>query len=54
VIKILDETARKAHTIMTHGLQFLKLYLIYCYDNQICFPIINTQFADADIEGSLC
>ena len=35
VIEKLGDVVVKAHKIVTHTLQFMKLYFIHCYDNDI-------------------
>ena len=41
VIFTLEEAVRKAHRIAIHTLQFIKLYLIHCFDTTRVFPIID-------------
>jgi hypothetical protein len=44
VISKLIEASLRANGIMTHTLQFLKLYIIHCYDSEIPLPRIDRQF----------
>jgi transposase len=44
VISKLMEASLRANGIMTHTLQFLKLYIIHCYDSKIPLPKIDRQF----------
>jgi transposase len=44
VISALRDAALRANGIMTHTLQLLKLYLIYCYDTGAPLPTIDRQF----------
>ena len=44
VIAALRDAALRANGIMTHTLQFLKLYLIYCYDTGAPLPTIDRPF----------
>ena len=41
VIEKLGDVVVKAHKIVTHTLQFMKLYFIHCYDNDIPLPVID-------------
>jgi len=44
VISKLMEASLRANGIMTHTLQFLKLYIIHCFDSKIPLPKIDRQF----------
>ena len=44
VLSNLMEASLRANGIMTHTLQFLKLYIIHCYDSKIPLPHIDRQF----------
>ncbi|CAM6063309.1 unnamed protein product [Sphagnum tenellum] len=44
VIKKLQEATKRANTIMTHGLHFLKLYLLHCYETGMPFPKLDKEF----------
>ena len=44
VIAKLQDASFRANGIVTHALQLLKLYLIYCHDEGIALPKINRQF----------
>ena len=44
VVSKLMEATLRANCIMTHTLQFLKLYIIHCYDSKIPLPRIDRQF----------
>ena len=46
-IEKLTEAALRANRIMTHTLQFLKLYLIHCHDNKKDLPTIDKPFVNA-------
>ena len=46
-IEKLTEAALRANRIMTHTLQFLKLYLIHCYDTDNALPTIDKPFVNA-------
>ena len=41
VIEKLGDVVVKAHKIVTQTLQFMKLYFIHCYDNDILLPIVD-------------
>ena len=43
-INIINDIVVKVNKIVIHTYQFLKLYLIYLYDNKKDFPIINEDF----------
>ena len=47
VITKINDTTVMANKIVIHSLQFLKLYLIYLYDNNEKLPIINKQFINS-------
>jgi hypothetical protein len=38
VIEKLQEATKRVNTIITHGLHFLKLYLLHCYETGVPFP----------------
>jgi hypothetical protein len=44
IIDKLQEATKRANTIMTHGLHFLKLYLLHCYDTGVPFPKLDKEF----------
>jgi hypothetical protein len=44
VIEKLQEATKLANTIMTHGLHFLKLYLLHCYETGLPFPKLDKEF----------
>ncbi|CAK9866201.1 unnamed protein product [Sphagnum jensenii] len=44
VIEKLQEATKRANTIMTHGLHFLKLYLLHCYETGLPFPKLDKEF----------
>jgi hypothetical protein len=44
VIEKLQEATKRANTIMTHGLHFLKLYLLHCYETGVPFPELDKEF----------
>ena len=44
VIEKLTKTAIMANRIMIHCLNFIKLYMIHCYDNNLELPIIDKLF----------
>ena len=46
-IEKLTEAALRANRIMTHTLQFLKLYLIHCHDTDDALPTIDKPFVNA-------
>jgi hypothetical protein len=47
IIEKLTKAALLTNRIMTHSLQFLKLYMIHCYDNGSPLPVINKPFVNA-------
>mmetsp|Transcript_1262 Transcript_1262/g.1863 ORF Transcript_1262/g.1863 Transcript_1262/m.1863 type:complete len:454 (+) Transcript_1262:513-1874(+) len=47
---IIEETVLKGHKIVIHTLQFMKLYMIYCFDEDIPFPKINRNFVTSIIK----
>eukprot|EP00835_Amoeboradix_gromovi_P000098 NODE_3_length_56144_cov_0.348184.p17 type:complete len:106 gc:universal NODE_3_length_56144_cov_0.348184:20984-20667(-) len=47
VIEKLTNAALLTNRIVTHSLQFLKLYLIHCSDAQDALPTINKPFVNA-------
>jgi hypothetical protein len=47
VIEKLTNAALLTNRIMTHSLQFLKLYMIHCYDNGDALPTIDKPFVNA-------
>ena len=47
VIEKLENAAVQTNRIMTHGLQFLKLYLIHCFDQGDNLPMIDKPFVNA-------
>ncbi|CAK9864414.1 unnamed protein product [Sphagnum jensenii] len=44
VIEKLQEATKRTNTIMTHGLHFLKLYLLHCYETDMPFPKLDKEF----------
>ena len=44
VTVMLGEVAEKGSCITHHTLQFIKLYFIHLYDNNIDFPLIDKKF----------
>jgi hypothetical protein len=53
VIEKLTDAALLTSRIMTHTLQFMKLYFIHCYDNGQTIPKIDRPFVTA-IMKTLC
>ena len=47
VIEKLENAAVLTNRIMTHGLQFIKLYLIHCFDQGDTLPMIDKPFVNA-------
>ena len=47
VIEKLIDAANLTNQIMTHTLQFMKLYLIHCYDNDEALPMLDRPFVTA-------
>jgi hypothetical protein len=44
VIEKIQAATKRANTIMTHGLQFLKLYLFHCFETSLPFPKLDKEF----------
>eukprot|EP00835_Amoeboradix_gromovi_P000151 NODE_5_length_49639_cov_0.484336.p13 type:complete len:322 gc:universal NODE_5_length_49639_cov_0.484336:40963-39998(-) len=44
IIDKLQEATKRANTIMTHGLHFLKLYMLHCYETGVPFPVLDKDF----------
>ena len=44
VLHIINDLVSRTNKIVIHSYQFLKLYLLYLYDNNISFPIIDKTF----------
>jgi hypothetical protein len=44
ILDIIQHNVKTTNKIVVHTYQFLKLYLIYLFDNNLLFPDINTQF----------
>ncbi len=44
IIEKLQEATQRTNTIMTHGLNFLKLYLLHCYETDTLFPKLDKEF----------
>jgi len=44
VIEKLTKTALMANRLMIHCLNFIKLYIIYCYDNNLELPFLDRLF----------
>ena len=47
VAEKLENAAVLTNRIMTHGLQFIKLYLIHCFDQGDTLPMIDKPFVNA-------
>jgi hypothetical protein len=52
VIEKLQAATKRANAIMTHGLQFLKLYLLHCYENDMPFPKLDKAFVNTVLKVS--
>jgi|688.fasta_scaffold106123_3 hypothetical protein len=44
ILPIINDLVNRTNKIVIHSYQFIKLYLIYHYDNNILFPVINKDF----------
>ncbi len=44
IIPIINELVERTNKIVIHSYQFLKLYLIYCYQNNKKFPVIDKKY----------
>jgi hypothetical protein len=52
VIEKLQAATKRANAIMTHGLQFLKLYLLHCYETNQAFPKLDKAFVNTVLKVS--
>ena len=52
IIEKLQAATKRANAIMTHGLQFLKLYLLHCYENDLPFPKLTKAFVNTVLKVS--
>jgi hypothetical protein len=44
ILPIINDLVNRTNKIVIHAYQFIKLYFIYHYDNNIPFPIIDKNF----------
>ena len=44
ILPIINELVIRTNKIVIHTYQFLKLYLIYLYDNNKNFPILDKEY----------
>ena len=44
ILPIIHDLVNRTNKIVIHSYQFIKLYCIFCYDNQRSFPIIDKEF----------
>jgi hypothetical protein len=52
VIEKLQAATKRANAIMTHGLQFLKLYLLHCFEETKPFPKLDKAFVNTVLKVS--
>jgi hypothetical protein len=52
VIEKLHAATKRANAIMTHGLQFLKLYPLHCYEKNQPFPKLDKAFVNTVLKVS--
>jgi hypothetical protein len=52
VIEKLQAATKRANAIMTHGLQFLKLYLLHCFEENKSFPKLDKAFVNTVLKVS--
>jgi hypothetical protein len=44
ILPIINDLVNRTNKIVIRAYQFIKLYCIYCYDNDISFPLIDKDF----------